>query len=238
MKELGDALKAIFDKVGGFLDLFDLSFFISGATAVAAVALACFEYQVRLGFILPDWITVTLIIVATYVAGMVCFALGRWMRQRLTKTARPEYRGEVLQALMKLHGLHEQEPIKGYLERATAAVKLPMHDPAWALYTRIWAGIRHDPALHPSLTVLNRYWIMSASYDGLAVALLLWGGILARIILPENIATGDTWTWTRASLTFLGGIGCACLCAREAGRYTMHQLGEIAATLAAAQKPK
>ncbi len=37
MKELGEALKSIFERVGQFLDLFDLSFFISGAVASAAV---------------------------------------------------------------------------------------------------------------------------------------------------------------------------------------------------------
>lgn len=128
MKELGDALKAIFDKVGGFLDLFDLSFFISGAAALAAGALFYFQYLHWPVPVLDGWISVTLIIVATYVSGMVCFAAGRCVRQLVTKT--------------------------------------------------------------------------------------------------------------RSSPTFLGGVGCGCLCGREAGRYTLHQVVELAATLAAAQKAK
>ena len=36
MKGLGDALKIIFEKIGAFFDLFDLSFFVSGAACIGA----------------------------------------------------------------------------------------------------------------------------------------------------------------------------------------------------------
>ena len=39
MKELGEALKLIFMKVGDFFDIFDLSFFVSGIAIASAIIL-------------------------------------------------------------------------------------------------------------------------------------------------------------------------------------------------------
>ena len=138
-------------------------------------------------------------------------------------------------ALLKLHGLHERPPIREYLARAAADPKFPLREPSWALYTRLWAGIRHDPRLQPSLTVLNRYWVMAATYDGLAAALLLWGAVLAEMILHRSHWTG-MGAWAGAGGTLGAFVVFALLCGREAGRYTMHQTGELAAMLAAAQE--
>jgi hypothetical protein len=64
MKELGEALKLIFEKIAGFFDIFDLSFFVSGAVSFAALLLAgpatnaCAQLARRrdlfgIGFVLP-----------------------------------------------------------------------------------------------------------------------------------------------------------------------------------------
>ena len=235
MNELGQALKALLDRIGVFLDLFDLSFFVSGAAALGAVAWSGYCHQPSFVVVLPNWVLVVTVILGAYIAGMVCFALGRWGRQKFAPAARPDFRGEQLVALLKLHGLEGRSPIKEYLARTPADPKLPLRKPAWALYTRIWAGIRHDPRLQPSLSVLNRYWVMAATYDGLAAALLLWGGVLGEVILFRSHWSG-LLPWTGAAGTVLAFLGLAILCGREAGRYTMHQIGELAATLAAAQE--
>ncbi len=235
MKELGEALKAILDKLGVFLDLFDLSFFISGATAMAAVAFGCFQTGHWPKELPPNWLLVTMIIIATYVAGMVCFALGRFVRQRISKIAGVEMRSEQLKVLLELHGLDQQEPNKSYLARPDSTAKVPMNSAIWALQTRIWAGLRHDPALAPSLSLLNRYWVMAATYDGLSMALLGWGLLLGSLCL-YHATTILAVHWWQAGGCLAGGVICAAICLNEATRYTVHQLGELTATLAAEQK--
>ena len=236
MKELGEALKAIFDKIGVFLDLFDLSFFISGAVAVSAVCLGCQQTGHWPKEFPETWLLVTMMVLAVYVAGMLCFALGRWMRQFLESSAGQVERGQLLFRLVRMHGLAEQEPIKTYLESARQD---PTNESvyAWALHNRIWASLRHDPSLAGSLAVLNRYWVMAATYDGLAVALMLTGGVLAWLSARHGLSC-DPWPWIQTLLSIAAGYGAARVCRREAGRYTQHQLGELAATIAAAQKIK
>jgi hypothetical protein len=80
MKELGEALKAIFDKIGLFLDLFDLSFFISGGVAAGA-GWTWLHHSHRLPtFHSVAWIRVLAIIVGVYATGLIRFCVGRLFR--------------------------------------------------------------------------------------------------------------------------------------------------------------
>ncbi|WP_019502885.1 hypothetical protein [Pseudanabaena sp. PCC 6802] len=103
--------------------------------------------------------------------------------------------------------------------------------PTSRLYTRLWAEVRQSPDLIASYTLLNRYWFMAATYDGLATALIVWLIIVIAWSLglwginPKlNPFTGITLCGTLVLLTIT--------CWREAERYKRYQIEELVATLA------
>ena len=83
MNELGQALKIIFEKVGAFFDIFDLSFFVSGAAALGAIAFWLASIGVREPPQLEGWLKVAILILGSYASGLLCFAAGRLVRSHL-----------------------------------------------------------------------------------------------------------------------------------------------------------
>jgi hypothetical protein len=81
MKELAEALKLIFGKIGDFLDLFDLSFIVSGALGLSAL----FLWAEFIDLPVPKGIhgggQILLVVFACYVNGMIFFAAGRFIRR-------------------------------------------------------------------------------------------------------------------------------------------------------------
>jgi hypothetical protein len=156
MSELGEALKTIFGKISAFFDLFDLSFFVSGAVSLSALIFWLHLAGKQVPFNLQGWLKVLAIILGCYVSGLFCFAVGRWIhwfqRKKHEKKSNDHFR-EILEA----HGLADERPFSDYLSRAKGIRRL---------YTRLWAEVRQMDQLSPSLSLLNRYWVMAATYDG------------------------------------------------------------------------
>jgi membrane protein DedA with SNARE-associated domain len=84
MKELGEALKVIFEKIAGFFDIFDLSFFVSGALTLSAVLFSLYSAGVALP-IFEGWKEVLGIVLGCYIGGLLSFAAGRWLRMSVVK---------------------------------------------------------------------------------------------------------------------------------------------------------
>lgn len=114
--------------------------------------------------------------------------------------------------------------------RANPLRKAKDSDPTGRLYTRLWAEVRQSPDLVASYTLLNRYWFMAATYDGLATALIVWLIVIGIWSLgvwgidPLNRFTGMTLSGTLVLLIIT--------CWREAERYKRYQIEELVATLA------
>jgi hypothetical protein len=237
MKELGEALKIIFEKIGQFLDLFDLSFFISGT--VAAVGIAFWGHQANLipRLQLPNWIFVVVVLVYIYCCGLVCFAVGRILRTRSSTGACNRFDKRFKKTLVE-HGLNAFEPFRSYLERTkgidglkgTEATDGPLRG-IWALYVRLWADLRTDPKMLASTNLLNRYWVMAATYDGIAFALLVWVVVVAAFTFGWAVV--PQMHWTLAVLVVAALILASLACMREAGRYSEYQIYELVATVAA-----
>jgi len=239
MKELGEALKAIFDKVGQFLDLFDLSFFIAGGAAAGA-AWTWLHYSHRLLTIqLVGWLQVLAVIVGIYASGLICFCIGRcfrtigravWSRAR-GKTTHSNFDNCFL-ASLRGHQLDKVEPFRSYL-----AVQPPLARGIWALYVRLWADLRSDPRMAASVSLGNRYWVMAATYDGLAFAILIWGAVAASFTFGWGTERVLEVPLGIAAMLFASTVAWACL--REAARHAEYQIHElVAATAARLNTPK
>lgn len=247
MSEVAKAVKPLFDKFIDFFDIFDLSFFVSGATFVAAIAWAgltpALAQLIGLESIDDEgiWfasnavpsVAVAMLVLASYVSGMTCFALGRFVRKwmfrgkdRLTGANRK-----------RVHTLFDELVRHGILERRGTSFRVSRHgrripwlaryvdvDPNEmqdsALYVRMWAEVRQRERLSPSFSLLRRYWVSAATLDGLFVAFGTWAVLLA---LDAHSAK----EWFPPLATLVGAV----FCLREAQRYGVFQREELIATL-------
>jgi hypothetical protein len=247
MSEVAKAVKPLFDKFIDFFDIFDLSFFVSGATFVAAIAwagltpdlaqLLGFEPTESGGWLVTGQIpgiTVAMLVLASYVSGMTCFALGRFFRKWVYVCTdwilgAPRQKHPTLFDDLEQHGVlirrlgengfcvnPEFQRIP-WLERYFTDGGIGRES---ALYVRIWAEVRQRERFAPSFSLLRRYWVSAATLDGLFVAFCTWGALLA---LKDHTVHG----WFPTAATFCGAL----FCLREAQRYGVYQREELVATL-------
>lgn len=243
MSEVAKAVKPLFDKFIDFFDIFDLSFFVSGATFVAAIAWARLtpDLELLLGFqgVAPvegvPGVGVVVLVLASYISGMTCFAIGRFVRKWLYKLldANSRRRGirppSVLYAELAAHGMitkkadgsgWEVTPHGQQLEWMPRYFADGGRGQESALYVRMWAEVRQREIFAPSFSLLRRYWVSSATLDGLFVALSTWAALLALVQQAEH-------GWIPSLVTF----GGALFCLREARRYGEYQREELVASL-------
>lgn len=237
MREIGEALRILFGKLSEFLDVFDLSFLISGGTALLALLYLAWGLGVDVSTVPkePHVLFVGFaVVLATYVCGLICFALGRSVRRGMQAAKAPWYgltgRGGFadrrLEPVVNAHGLGEEERLARYFDGEGNASPY--------LYVRMWAELRHDPAREPSLSLLNHYWKLAATYDGLAAALLLWIGIfLTTAVAPPTVVVNTVVPLpVSLGLALVSAISFFACCS-EARRYDQYQLEELAASIAA-----
>lgn len=237
MDEAAKALQTLLARIGAFFDIFDLSFFVSGAVSVGALWLG---YKLRGGQLLstvPDGYLLTGILLGCYVLGLLCFALGRALRQavvRLFRGAGSSQRlREALAAAVKAHDLGTA-PLSPKVAK-TIGQYLQSRDgkgreagTQW-LYTLLWTKLRQTPHLAPSLMLLNRYWVMTATNDGLGAAALLWSGMLLCYWRGWGLPMAGS---VLAGVGAVVGVLLALLFLREAQRYVLVQIDELCATVA------
>ncbi len=225
MSGLGDAASKIGEKVVEILDIFDLSFFISGAVVMAA--LLQFFGPITEALDKLEGAGVFGLVLGSYVLGLVCFAVGRPLRTWLTPR-RFQNDPAVFNRAMLAQGLDRGRPAELLKEHFGCDVAVADDGKRMALYTRMWAHVRSYSELQQSFTLLNRYWVLSASYDGLAIAALVW-------LLPVWKAWFDepgprrlleAVLWTVAIVVALG------FCWHRAREYKRYQIEEIVATVA------
>ena len=241
MKEIAEALKGLFDKISDFFDIFDLSFFVSGAVTVSALFFWATLAEKPFPASLQGGLKVLAIGLLCYVNGLICFTVGRcfrtvwrWFLTGFRRKKRRVVFDKRFQQILEDHGLAFKEPFKGYIDRNNEYSD--RNDdrcesrPVGRLYIRLWAELRQSPDLTPSLALLKRYWVMAATYDGMAVALMIW----ALVIGAWCLGIGP-----QSKLAPAAGIGLIIIlvlisiaCSREAGRYAQYQREELAATMA------
>ena len=235
MKELAEVLGTLFRKISDLFDIFDLSFFVSGVFVMVPLGIwfHSSEATTQLRNELNMWLWVFALTIATYVAGLVCFACGRAARVLVSGASsrvmvligRREETKALSQMLfeqtLKRHLLHEHPVVKRYLSAGASG----------SLYTRAWAKLREAPSLASSYNHVKRYWIMAATYDGLGFALVVW--ILALWLgwsLDFSLLKGAAKPYVFWVSVALSLVVAACF--HEGSRLVRNQVEELVATLA------
>lgn len=235
MKELAEVLGTLFRKISDLFDIFDLSFFVSGVFVMVPLGIWFHSSPVtaQLRTDLNVWLWLFALTIATYVAGLVCFACGRAARmlvygansRMLVLLGRREESKPLSHLLfeqtLERHLLHEHPVVKRYLTVGASG----------SLYTRAWAKLRETPSLVSSYNHVKRYWIMAATYDGLGFALVVW--IMAIWLgwsLKFPLLAGAEISYVFWVSVALGLVVAACF--REGSRLVRNQVEELVATLA------
>jgi hypothetical protein len=247
MSDWSDAARPLTQKLADFLDLFDLSFLVSGGACGLALARLLGEggpWPLRGaastsksgldGADLPRFLAGVLL---AYVLGLVAFALGRVLRRgilaRLPLLGSAIHGGSVsparLDSALSAHGLSADPLVAAYRRGGTL-------DPR--LYGRLWAELRQKKELAPSYELARRYWVLAATFDGVAIALLLWAaaalGPAPLALAGAGAAAASPAPWLAASLLVVSSLACF----HEAGRFHQHQLEEAVTALAWQRRPE
>lgn len=224
LKEVGEGFKAILERVADFFDIFDLSFIVSGATSAAAIAFWGWRAHVEMPPVPRNWVGGVGLLIGCYVLGLVCFAVGRWIRMGRRWLQSEQFFYQWFVQILQGHGLAAEQPFEQYLQRRDSRG-------AWRLYVRLWAEIRDSPALASSFSLLRRYWVMAATYDGVVIALVVWAAAFIACAFGVGGAKPiDKWVALPVALAL---SIAAVACSREAGRYEKYQVEELVASIAA-----
>lgn len=226
MSGLGEAASKIGEKIVDILDVFDLSFFISGAVVMAG--LLQFFGLLTKTIDEVDGAGVFGLVLGSYVLGLVCFAVGRPLRMWATakrKKLMPDHL--VFHAALVRQGLGQWpgDPLLRYFGHAVDA-KQPTTD--MTLYTRMWAHVRSYPELQASFSLLNRYWVLSASYDGIAIAALVWLLPVWQPVVNGSNPAAVVWAPVWSVAIFVAVFACW----HRALEYKRYQIEEMVATVA------
>lgn len=227
MSGLGDAASKIGEKIVDILDVFDLSFFISGAVVMAALLQLFGPIDKALDEL--EGAGIFGLVLGSYVLGLVCFAVGRPLRTRLTRNSKRRLDHQLFHDALVRQGLGETGVSRDCLLQYFGH-GVEVEDPAvrMAMYTRMWVHVRSYSELQQSFSLLNRYWVLSASYDGLAIAALVWLlPVWQRFASVPSLAEG-IWAglWTFAIVVALAA------CWHRAHEYKRYQIEELVATVA------
>lgn len=242
MNSFYEPIKSILIKLAEFLNIFDLSFFISGATLTSGIFFILKFKTPLIPQNIFDNINVIYAIImslACYISGLLCFAIGRKIHNGLSIKTRKiitEKLNYDIEKAIKDHGIEKVSYIYNYLLHDDKTLE----NSIYRLYPRLWAEIRQNTELKNSQTLLNRYWIMSATYDGVAVALFPWFLLLEvpiyNFITSFNLTTKFGFTFFPNAISylicFLLFIITSKICIEEARRYKKYQVEELIATIA------
>lgn len=208
---LAHAASKLSDKLVELLEVFDLSFVISGAVGMGAILVAVgVEMSTLLDASAPVFIGG---VVAAYFLGLSCFAMGRRIRGRLPGAVVPAQ-----QLAAAADGLAEVDALGDlFVDGRLLAGAQNL------LYDRLWVHVRTLPELSASFALLKRYWILAATFDGLAIAVLLWNA-------PAAVALkgGGSVGWAVVSLLT---VVLSAFAFAQANEYRRYQAAELLATV-------
>jgi len=225
LSSIAELIKVIVAKISALFDVFDVSFFVSGGACMLAFAYLRSVYGSAMPY--PQGaLAVAAAVVGSYIAGLLCFATGRWLRRRVLGLLwQGDFEARLRQA-MSAHGLDKDPSLAPYFERKAKARDI---------YPRLWAEIRQADDLKASFDLLRSYWVRAAVYDGLLCVIVIWGLAIGISLFEPNGLMQAREVGAVIFLCLLIGLAA---CSREAARSDEYQVDEIVATLAYAREKR
>lgn len=220
--EAAEGVRSLFSRLGEFFHIFDLSFLVSGVTTLGALLFLHYRLGFSAHFPVSGWITGFGLIMAAYVCGLVSFSAGRALNTKIYRKRRISY---LTYALIdqKLQGRFV-EHVTEFFQRNNKNDQWRL----WRLYARLWQQLAEKHPNSAAFRHVHRYWAMAATYDGVAVSLLVWAIAVAPIPLFGN-------SFLPLKLALLASavlIASALLCLWQGAKYYEFQIEDLVAALA------
>jgi hypothetical protein len=219
-KEIAEGLRSIFDRLGEFFHIFDLSYIISGTVAFGALAVLYLRECGETYFPFAPWVGAAALIIACYVCGMLCFAAGRLInthlfRKNIVDSAMNEMIASHLTS-SSLADYNENRPAKRYVD---------------ALYPRLWAEATSRLSDKAAYRHLLRFWVTAATYDGLGAALLVWAAV--ALVVGCSRPAEPPISPCLGGICSLLFVGAAFLALHRGALYLRYQVEDLITALAA-----
>jgi hypothetical protein len=169
MPGITESLKPIIDKLTDFFHIFDLSYIISGIGTSASIYIWMFynDYLPQLDLSTKQFILIAVLV--SYIFGLVSFGLGRIIRKSTFK-------------ILKCQSHYEK--VKEKLE----IINIDNENDFDKQYWTKWSKLREDSQKSTSYNHINRYWVMTATYDGLISSFLI-----SIILIATSFSLFDGW---------------------------------------------
>lgn len=222
---ISQGLGSIFERISNFFHIFDLPFFVSGSVILGSMffgGMQAFEIGID-SSPLPNWLTIFFTLITTYVLGLMSFTIGR----KLNESLRSKILKEKFEKAIEHHHLNEIPTVKKY--------SLDNEDGEnWYLYTRMWQDLVAHRSGSKIFKHLSRYWALTALYDSLAFAFVIWGLVLLILIISKTFITPLSVT-----ISLLGAISFFILshfAFKQAIIYYEYQIEDLVASSAASKE--
>jgi hypothetical protein len=107
----------------------------------------------------------------------------------------------------------------------------PTGFPLWRLYIRLWQQLAYKHPHSVAFHHLSRYWAMAATYDGVAVSLMVW----TIVVTPVDLFGSVYLSLPLTLVVMLALLFASLLCLRQGAKYYEFQVEDLVAALAVAQ---
>lgn len=235
MTEIVKTLEPVFQKIADFFNLFDLSFIVSGV--VTSSALVFFLHstgQIDIYEIHMKGFMFFIGVVVIYAIGLVSWVIGRYLRGFY-----PRYIH--VQNKFVDHSATDDILYKKYLPEGEKDLK-KVEKNMKVLYGYMWVIVREKFSDKESYSILKRYWVQTATFDGLVSSFFLWALVFVSVLFITPVKNLTLTQQGHPINSVLGYIALAIsiismLAVRsEAIRYKKYQIGELVDTYIKSQR--
>lgn len=229
-----DGVQMFSEVVTEFLNILDLSVFVSGFISYGAIIFSIknlVKDSVMLDYA-SNWIVV---VIFSYALGIVSYGFGKRLCQGFNENSRKitinEFDKKIANELKENKIV--KEPIISEYYRAYKDNIQPNRI-LFKLYIFLWEDVRKNHSNSKSYRLLSKYWTLSAIVEGLIASTILWGiGITIYIFRVRNImkvfvGKGDIgWSLCILILMWAAVFGLVGFLKNENKRYREYQIEEL-----------
>ena len=151
------------EPLGKALSVFDFSFFISGAATMGGIALDMHYYGHDGPYAIGGWLGPALLIIATYICGLMSWSIGktiRWWILRLVLCEKDPVNADFERIYQESqYVLGNKKPHEA--ENTDVSMKHNID------YTSMWIVLEKNEKAAPRMTYMNKMWVMTAVFEGL-----------------------------------------------------------------------
>lgn len=177
-------VEKILERFLSFFTIFDVSYLISGIATFSIILWGLYYYQ-YLSCININFLLVIYFIILAYLCGLISFAFGKSIRNILMKSRlRSNGQSSFMRCFttaINYANTHESTDSK-------KLIVYEKQEEAEMYYAEMWYFIREKEGNSMSFTLLNKYWVSQAIYDGLLFSALL-AFVLGIIMYTDSLTT-------------------------------------------------